>query len=84
MDIGTYQLINENSKLLTFNSPFGRYSFCRLPYGIHSASEIFQAQIAKIVEGTKNYQDDILIWSETLEDYIGELKKSSADYVKMV
>ena len=33
----------ESSKLLTFATPFGRYRFKRLPYGIHSASEIFQA-----------------------------------------
>ena len=57
----------ESSKLLTFNSAFGQYSFCRLLYGIHSASEIFQAQIAKIIEGTKSSQDNILISSETLE-----------------
>ena len=53
----------ESSKMLIFNSPFGRYSFCRLPYGIHSASKIFQAQIVKIIEGIegKISQDDILI-----------------------
>ncbi len=33
----------ESSKLLTFNTPFGRYRFLRLPYGVHSASEVFQA-----------------------------------------
>lgn len=68
----------ESSKLLTFNSPFGRYSFTRLPYGIHSASEIFQAQVAKIIEGikgTKNSQDDIIIWSETLEEHMKILDK---------
>ena len=36
---------DESSKLLTFNTPFGRFSFQRLPFGIHSASEICQAQI---------------------------------------
>ena len=41
----------ECSKLSTFNSPFGRYSFCRLPYGIHSDPENVQPQIAKIIEG---------------------------------
>lgn len=52
----------ESSKLLTFNSPFERFSFTRLPYVIHSASEVFQVQVAKIIEGingTRNSQDDI-------------------------
>ena len=32
----------ESSKLLTFATPFGRYKYKRLPFGIHSASEVFQ------------------------------------------
>ena len=55
----------ESSKLLTFNTPFGRFSFQRLPFGIHSASEICQAKIAEILEGIEgalNSQDDIIIW----------------------
>ena len=50
----------ESSKLLTFNTPFGRYRFLRLPYGVHSASEVFQASVAKILEGIEgccNSQD---------------------------
>ena len=31
----------ESSGLLTFGTMFGRYKFKRMPYGIHSASEIF-------------------------------------------
>ena len=56
----------ESSKLLTFNSPFGRFSFIRLPYEIHSTFEAFQFQVAKIIEGikgTRNSQDDIIVWS---------------------
>ena len=56
---------DESSKLLTFNTPFGRFSFQRLPFGIHSASEICQAKISEILEGIEgalNSQDDIIIW----------------------
>ena len=59
----------ERSKLLTFSSPFGRFSSTRLPHRIHSASEVFQVQVAKIIEGIKgtgNSQDDIIVWSENL------------------
>jgi hypothetical protein len=61
----------ESSKLLTFNTPFGRYRFKRLPFGIHSASEVFQARVSEIIEGikgAKNSQDDILIWGNTKEE----------------
>ena len=57
----------ESSRLLTFNSPYGRYCFKRLPFGIRSASEICQYQIQQILEGlgVANAQDDILVWGET-------------------
>ena len=41
----------ESSKLLTFNSPFGRYKFNSLLFGVHHASEVFQADVADILEG---------------------------------
>ena len=31
----------DSSKLLTFNTPFGRHRFKKMPYGLHSASEVF-------------------------------------------
>ena len=54
----------KSSKLLTFNTPFGRYKFLRLPFGIHSASVICQQQISQVIEGigkAVNLQDDILV-----------------------
>ncbi len=35
-------LDDASSKLCTFNTPFGRYKFKRLPFGICSAPEVFQ------------------------------------------
>ena len=63
-------LDEESSKLLTFNTPIGRYRFLRMPFGIHSASEICQQSIAEMlegIEGSANSQDDIIIWAETPE-----------------
>ena len=59
----------ESSKLLTLSTLFGRLRFKRLPYGIHSASEVFQKDIEEIIEGcegARNSQDDIIIWGSTL------------------
>ena len=35
------ELDNESSKLCTFNTPFGRYRYLRLPFGIKCASELY-------------------------------------------
>ena len=41
----------ESSKLLTFNSSFGRYKFNRFPFGVHHAKDVSQADVAEILEG---------------------------------
>jgi hypothetical protein len=40
----------ESAKLTTFISPFGRWNFRRLPYGISSASELFQKKIHDVLQ----------------------------------
>ena len=57
---------------MTFNTPFGRYRNARLPFGVHSASEVFQQKAAQILDGQNgviNYQDDILIWASSKEEH---------------
>ncbi|XP_063965835.1 uncharacterized protein K02A2.6-like [Lytechinus pictus] len=66
-------LDDESSKLLTFNTPYGRYRFLRLPFGINSASEIFQRIMTDMfsdIEGVEVLVDDILIYgpSESVHD----------------
>lgn len=61
------QLSEKSSHLLTFNTPFGRYRYLRMPYGITSASEIFQSIFHMIfgdLEGVIIYVDDLMIWGE--------------------
>ena len=41
---------DESSKLLTFNTPWGRYRFTRFPFGISSAPEIYQREMDKLFE----------------------------------
>jgi hypothetical protein len=55
----------KSSKLLTFNTPYGR--FRRLPFGISSASEVFQRTMNQLfgdIEGCEIIVDDILIWGK--------------------
>ena len=59
----------ESSHLLAFGTPFGRSFFKRLPYGIHSASEVFQRETTSIVSdvpSSAKCQEDIKVWVELL------------------
>lgn len=65
-------LNEQSSKLCTFNTPFGRYRFLRLPFGINAAPEIFHAEMVKLfgdISGLIIYVDDFLIYSSTIEEH---------------
>ena len=52
-----------SSYLTTFNSPFGRYRWTRMPFGISSAPEVWQRRMhefAQDLSGVKVIADDIL------------------------
>jgi hypothetical protein len=65
-------LDESTAKLTTFISPFGRYYYKRLPFGISSAPEIFQRTMEEILHGEQNvicFFDDTLIFSNTPEEH---------------
>ncbi len=71
-------LDEESTKLCTFNTPFGRYSFTRLPFGIKSAPEVYQRIITDMVqdiEGCEAIVDDLLIWGRDLKEHNARLKR---------
>ena len=43
----------ESHQLTTFITPFGRYHFNKLPFGISSAPELFQRRMSAILEGVE-------------------------------
>lgn len=58
------KLDKQSSKLCTFNSPWGTYHFLRLPFGINSASEVFQQKNSETfggIQGVHNIADDMII-----------------------
>ena len=66
------ELIKESSLLTTFITPFGRYRFNRLPFGITSAPEHFQkcmSEVLQDLEGVVCLIDDILIYGKTQEKH---------------
>ena len=43
------KLDEESSYLTTFHTPFGRYRWCRMPFGISSAPEVFQRRMHELI-----------------------------------
>lgn len=71
-------LDTESAFKCTFNSPFGRYRFLRMPYGIKPASEVFQKLIRQHfedIEGVTSYIDDFLIWGKDKNEHDTRLKQ---------
>ena len=65
-------LSEESRKYTTFLTPFGRYCFNRLPFGISSAPEIFQRRMNKILSGLDGFvchTDDILVHAADKETH---------------
>ncbi|RXN33947.1 retrotransposon-like family member retr-1 [Labeo rohita] len=66
------KLHKDSTKYCTFNTPFGRYSFLRMPFGISSAPEVFHRAMEHIIEGidgVRVYVDDIVLWGSTIEQH---------------
>lgn len=57
------ELTEESSKVTAFWTPFGRYVWKRLPFGLSCSPEIFQAKLQQALHGLKGIEvlvDDIL------------------------
>ena len=78
------QLDEESSKLTTFQTPWGRYRYFRMPFGISPAPECFQKKLDQNLEGLNGVYkiaDDILItgrgssMNEAVNDHDANLLK---------
>ena len=76
---GFWQIpLAEESKLLTtFITPFGRFCFNKLPFGISSAPEIFQRQMNEVLLGLPGvlcHIDDILVYGQDAAEHESRLQ----------
>ena len=65
-------LTEESHKLTTFISPYGRFMFTRLPFGICSAPEHFQKRMSRALNGVSGValqMDDTLVFGEFEEEH---------------
>ena len=75
------QLDNKSSYLTTFNAPFGRYRWLRLPFGIKTAPQEYQRRIQESLHNLNCIEDivhDILCVGEgdTYENAVEDHDKS--------
>ena len=72
------ELDTESSYLCTFQTPFGRYRYTRMPFGISSASEVFQRKNMQTfgdIPGVHMIADDMIIAGKDEMEHDETLKK---------
>jgi len=77
---GFWQVVlDEKSRLLTtFITPWGRFCFRRMPFGISSAPEYFQREMERILKGSEGVvclMDDILVFGEDDRQHWSRLRE---------
>ena len=71
------RLDDESSYLTTFSSPFGRYRFLRMPFGLSCSQDIFQRKVNETFEGLTGVSvivDDILIHGRSRQEHDERLR----------
>ena len=72
------KLDEESSKLCTFITPYARYRFLRLPFGINMAPEAFHRKVHCVfesIDGVDTMMDDIIVWGSTKEEHDNRLRQ---------
>ena len=66
------ELDEQSSKLCTFNTPWGRYRYTRLPFGIKTAGDMFIHEMSNLLDdlpGVQVITDDILVYGRTISEH---------------
>ncbi|XP_064463440.1 uncharacterized protein K02A2.6-like [Ornithodoros turicata] len=72
------QLDEGSSRLCTFATPYGRYRFLVMPYGLNCAPEAFQQSVDQLfaeLPDVHPYFDDILLASRDMGEHCQQLRK---------
>ena len=80
------QLDEYSSRLCTFNTPWGRYRYTRLPFGIKTAGDIFIGAMNNMLgdlPGVEIITDDILIHGRDINEHNTRLKNLLKRAVKI-
>lgn len=72
------ELDEDSSKITTFQTPFGRYRYKRMPYGIKTAPEIFHKNFKEIfgnINNVENFMDDLIVWGKDQNEHDNTLRQ---------
>lgn len=72
------ELTEEASELTSFQTPFGRYKWKRLPFGLSVSAEIFQKKVLEALEGLPGIvciADDVIIQGKNQQEHDKHLKE---------
>ena len=61
-----------------FNSPFSKYEYVKVPFGLAQAPAYFQEHMTGILKDFNfaiAYLDDIIIFSKTAEEHLSHIKQ---------
>ncbi len=80
LECGFWQVTvtESTSNLLTFGTPYGRFQYLRLPFGVASAPEEFHRRVVQALAGIKGvlvYIDDIVIFAKTRKEHDETVQK---------
>ena len=70
-------LDKESIKKTTFCTPFGKYEYLKVPFGLAQAPSYFQKLMNKVLNGLNfafAYLDDIIIFSNTAEEHLKHIQ----------
>ena len=68
----------DSQELTTFITPFGRFCYERLPFGINSGPEVFHREMTRVLDGIPGVIvdiDDVLVGGKDQNDHDNKLKK---------
>ena len=68
----------DSQALTTFITPFGRYKYLRVPYGISSISEHYNRRMTKAFSGLSGFRrivDDFVIYDNNVADHVKHMEQ---------
>ena len=71
-------LTERSSLLTTFNTPFGRYRFLRVPFGCNNSADLFQQKMDECLEhlpGVRTIVDDIVCFGRDQKEHDANLDR---------
>ena len=68
----------ENQSKAAFQTPYGKFEFLRMPFGLVNAPSTFQRSMNLVLQGledeTSCYIDDIVMFSEERDEHLGQIR----------